>query len=137
MLEPHDDVLKEVYGVGATEIAEGFQDMASATRTGQANAMDEMMKQFKAAQDYAAEQEQPLEDAMEAWDASNTDRSTAAGLAMDDLFRGGIANISRHTKLPSNLLADLAYQRGEETEFFAKGISQERLTGHYPPAKSP
>lgn len=92
VLMPHEDVLKEVYGVGATDIAEGFQAMADATRSGYADAITEMMKQFE-----------------------------AAGRAMDDMFRGGIANVSRHTKLPSMLLADLAYQRGEETEFFAEG----------------
>lgn len=40
---------------------------------------------------------------------------------MEDMFRGGIANVSRHTKLPPTLLADLSYQRGEDTEFFAAG----------------
>lgn len=121
VLAPHNDVLKEVYGVGASEIAEGFQDMANATRVGQANAMEEMMKQFEAVQNFAAEQEKPLEDVMEAWVAANADQSRAAGQAMDDMFRGGISNVSRHTKLPPDLLADLAYQRGEETEFFAEG----------------
>lgn len=121
VLAPHDDVLKEVYGVGATEIAAGFQDLANATRTGYANAMEEMMKQFEAAQAFATEKKKPLEDAMEAWVASNADQSKAAGLAMDDMLRGGIANVRRHTKLPPDLLADLAYQRGEETEFFAEG----------------
>lgn len=121
VLAPHYDVLKEVYGVGASEIAEGFQDMANATRVGQANAMEEMMKQFEAVQNFAAEQEKPLEDVMEDWVAANADQSRAAGQAMDDMFRGGISNVSRHTKLPSDLLADLAYQRGEETEFFAEG----------------
>ena len=121
VLAPHDDVLKEVYGVGATEIAEGFQDMANATRTGHANAMEEMVKQFEAAQDFANEQEKPLEEVMEVWRSKNSDQSKAAELAMDDMLRGGIANVSRHTKLPPDLLADLAYQRGEETEFFAEG----------------
>jgi hypothetical protein len=37
------------------------------------------------------------------------------------MFRGGITNLNRHTKLPPTLLADLAYRRGEETEFFAPG----------------
>jgi len=121
VLAPHDDVLREVYGIGATEIAEGFQDMANATRTGQANAIEAMMKQFEAAKGYAAEQEKPLEEVMEAWVAANGDQSKAAGLAMDDMLRGGIANVSRHTKLPPGLLKDLAYQRGEETEFFSEG----------------
>lgn len=121
VLAPHDDVLKKVYDVGGAEIAAGFQDMADATRSGQADAIDEMMKQSESARAFAAEQEKPLEDVMEAWVAANAEQSKAAGLAMEDLFRGGIANVSRHTKLPPKLLADLAYQRGEETESFASG----------------
>lgn len=121
VLEPHDGVLKEVYGVGAAEIAEGLQDMANATRTGQANAIEAMMKQFEAAQSFASDQGKPLEAVMKAWVAENSDQKKAAGLAVDDMFRGGIANVSRHTRLPADLLADLAYQRGEETEFFSKG----------------
>ena len=121
VLTPHDDALKKVYGVGATEIAAGFQAMADATRLGQAGAIEEMMKQFKAAEAFAAHQNKKLEDAMEAWGITNTDQLELARQAMDDIFRGGIANVSRHTKLPPILLADLAYQRGEETEFFAAG----------------
>ena len=121
VLAPHNDVLNEVYGIGASKIAAGFQDMATATRSGQAVAIAEMMKQYAAAQAFSAEQNRPLEEVMEAWAAANVDGSKAAGLAMDDIFRGGIANVSRHTKLPAMLLADLAYQRGEETAFFAAG----------------
>jgi hypothetical protein len=121
VLKPHDDVLKEVYGVGAVAISEGFQDMANATRTGYADAAEEMMKQYEAAQSFALEQEKPLEDVMEEWVAENIDQSDAAGRAMDDMFGGGTANVSRHTKLPPDLLADLAYQRGEETDFYAEG----------------
>jgi hypothetical protein len=121
VLAPHNDVLKEVYGVGAADIAEGFQAMADATRSGHANAITEMMKQFEAVQAFAAAQDKPLENVTEAWIAANAEQSKTAGRAMDDMFRGGIANVSRHTKLPPTLLADLAYRRGEETEFFAAG----------------
>ncbi|MEI8397110.1 MAG: SEC-C metal-binding domain-containing protein [Rhodospirillaceae bacterium] len=121
VLTPHDDVLKEVYGVGAADIAEGFQAMADASRSGHADAITEMTKQFEAAQAFAAAQNKPLEEVMEAWVATDAEQSIAAGRAMDDMFRGGIANVSRHTKLPPTLLADLAYRRGEEAEFFAAG----------------
>lgn len=121
VLAPHNDVLQETYGVDATDIAEGFQAMADATRSGQADAITEMMAQFKAAQAFATAQNKPLEDVMEAWVAENVEQSKAAGRAMDDMFRGGIANVSRHTKLPPTLLTDLAYRRGEEIEFFAAG----------------
>lgn len=121
VLAPHDDVLKEVYGIGAADIAEGFQSMADATRTGHADAFTEMIKQFEAAQAFAAAKDKPLEDVMETWVAADTEQSKTAGRTIDDMFRGGIANVSRHTKLPPALLADLAYRRGEETEFFAAG----------------
>lgn len=121
VLAPHDDILKEVYGVGAFAIAEGFQDIANATRMGHANAAEEMMKQFETAQRFAMERGKPLEDVMEEWVAENVDQSETVRRAMDDMLRGGTANVSRHTKLPSSLLQDLAYRRGEEAEFFAEG----------------
>lgn len=121
VLGPHNYVLKEVYGLGADDIAEGFQAIADTTRTGHADAMTQMMKQFKAMQVFAAASDKPEKDVIETWAAANKDDLKAAGRAMEDMFQGGIANVSRHTMLPSKLLADLAYQRGEETEFFAAG----------------
>lgn len=121
VLAPHDMALKEVYGVSADDIAEGFQAITNATRTGHADAIAEMTKQIEAAQAFAMAQGKPLEDVMGAWISANAEQSESANRAVDDLFRGGIINVSRHTKLPPKLLADLAYQRGEETEFFAPG----------------
>jgi uncharacterized protein YchJ len=121
VLAPHDDILREIYGVGAVEIAEGFQELANATLKGPANAIEEMMKQFQNVQDFATNQKKPLEDVMEEWVSANKDRSKTAALAIDDMFRGGIANISRHTKLPLELLEALSYQRGEEIDFFKEG----------------
>ena len=121
VLAPHDEALNEVYGVGAVDIAEGFQAVADATRSGHANAIEVMMEQFEAVQSFAASQDSSPEDAMEAWCAANAEQSKAAAQAIDDMVRGGIANVSRHTKLPPMLLADLAYKRGEETDFFAAG----------------
>lgn len=121
VLAPHDDVLKEVYGVGAVDIAEGFQAMADATRSGHANATSELMEQLEEAQAFAEGQGGALEEAMGEWVVANAQQSKAAGQAIDDIFRGGVANVSRHTNLPEALLADLSYRRGEETEFFAEG----------------
>lgn len=121
VLTPHDDVLKEVYGVSAADIANGFQAMANATRSGHADAMTMMMAHFEAAHTFAAQQDKPLDEAMKAWIPANAEGTDAARRAMDDMFRGGIANVSRHTNLPAALLADLAYRRGEEKEFFAPG----------------
>jgi hypothetical protein len=108
VLTPHNDVLQEVYGTGAAEIAEGFQAMADASRSGHANAIAEMMQQYEAFQSYPATEVNQTEGAMETWAATNAEQSKSLGLAMDDIFRGGVANVSRHTKLPPALLADLA-----------------------------
>ncbi len=121
VLAPHDDVLMQIYGSSASEIAAGFQAMADATRSGQANALEVMDSQFKAAHDYAAKLRRPFEEVSGSWLAENVERAKTAGLAFDDLLRGGIANVSRHTKLPEKLLADLAYERGEDAQFFAVG----------------
>jgi hypothetical protein len=45
----------------------------------------------------------------------------AAAEAFDDMLRGGICNLSRHTGLPTKLLEDLAFERGEEADFYAEG----------------
>jgi hypothetical protein len=121
VLTPHNDVLKEVYGTDAAEIAEGFQAMADATRSGHANAIEVMMQQYKAFQSYARAEANQTEDAVETWAATNAAQSKSLGLALDDILRGGVANVSRHTKLPPTLLSDLAYERGEENEFFGLG----------------
>ena len=121
VLAQHDDILNDIYGVGAVDIAEGFQQLANTTRTGQANAIEEMLKQFEAAQRFATEKGKQLEEVMEEWVEANAQQTKRAGLAVDDMLRGGITNVSRHTKLPSDFLADLAYQRGEEVDFFSDG----------------
>ncbi len=121
VLLPHEDVLREVYGANSAEIADGFQALANATRSGHSNAISMLMRQFESVQNFAAVQGKPLEGVMEEWVASNEEQTKAAGQAINDMFRGGIANVSLHTKLPASLLADLAYRRGEETDFFAPG----------------
>ena len=121
VLAPHDDILSDIYGIGAVDIAEGFQQLANTTRTGQADAFEEMLKQFEAAQRFAKEKGKQLEEVMEEWIEANAQQTKSAGIAVDDMLRGGITNVSRHTKLPSEFLADLAYQRGEEVDFFSDG----------------
>ncbi|CTQ47473.1 hypothetical protein [Roseibium aggregatum] len=121
VLAPHDEMLRDAYGVGATEIAAGFQNMADAARAGHANAFDEVAKQFDAAQAFAEAQGKSFGEVAAEWTEAHADDMRAVSLAMDDMVRGGTSNVSRHTNLPGDLLADLAYRRGEETEFFAPG----------------
>jgi len=121
VLSPHDDVLKEVYGISGSDIAHGIQSMANAIRTGHTNAFEEMMKQFIAVQEIASQQKKTIEEVMESWKAENEEKLKSVSRAASDMFRGGITNVSLHTNLPDKLLADLAYERGEDTDFFAAG----------------
>ncbi|UXN69269.1 hypothetical protein N8A98_18835 [Devosia neptuniae] len=121
VLAPHDGMLRDAYGVGAADIAAGFQDMADAARAGHANAFDEVTKQFDAAQAFAEARGKSFDEAAAEWAEIHAADMKAAALAMDDMVKGGTSNVSRHTKLPGDLLADLAYRRGEETEFFNPG----------------
>lgn len=121
VLQPHDDVLRDVYGIGSAEIAAGFQAMANASRAGQGNAIETFARLFHSAQAYAEQQGQTLDAVAGAWKEEHADEMKEAAQAMDDMIRGGICNVSRHTKLPPELLADLAFTQGEETEFFAEG----------------
>ncbi len=121
VLAPHDDLLKEVYGVGANDVAAGFQAMTDATRSGHSDAIFSMIDSFDSIQAIQEEQSLGIDEAMKIWAEANAGKLPAAQFAIDDMFRGGVANVSRHTNLPSELLADLAYRRGEEREFFAAG----------------
>ncbi|MGE6101591.1 hypothetical protein ACLH0B_20410, partial [Aeromonas salmonicida] len=119
VLAPHDDVFNEIYGISSNDIADGFQEIADSYRLGFDRAINGMMDQYGAVQELSAQQGKPLEEVMDEWMKKNPAQINAAGLALDDMFFGGVANVSRHSKLPPALLADLAYQRGEDTDFFA------------------
>ncbi len=121
VLTPHDEALKEVYGASAAAIAEGFQAIANIGPSGLAMAYAELIEQAKAVQVHAAAKGISQEDYLRANVAEYSEKSRAYLQAHDKFFRGGIANVSRHTQLPQLLLKDLSYQRGEDTDFFASG----------------
>ncbi|EOX6933430.1 YecA family protein [Enterobacter hormaechei] len=121
VLSPHDDVLKEIYGISGAEIAAGFQDIANTIRTGHSNAIEKIKEQLIEVQIVATQQGKPVEEVMRSWVEENSEQVELANQAASDIFRGGIANLSKHTNLPNAILADLAYERGEESDFFAAG----------------
>lgn len=126
VLSAHDEALISAYGVGARAIATGIQSIATSMREGLAVAAS------------------ALEAHLNVHEAATTDTSPdpAAGAGgqadpsasfppakpsesihriLDDLLKGGICNLSKHTALPAALLKDLAFERGENHEFFAPG----------------
>lgn len=121
VLEPHDSALRQIYGVGAAEISTGIQAITDSMRVGHMRAAEQIERQMKDAQKFAMQRGLTLEHAAEDWKKENPERLAASASALADLFKGGICNLSKHTRLPTLLLKALAYKRGENTEFFAAG----------------
>jgi hypothetical protein len=121
VLAPHDALLREEYGMGAADVAAGFQSLANAIRTGQSEAFEALAKQIDEVRTLAQDRGEPFKQTTTTWAESHPEQVKAAARGVEDMLRGGICNVSWHTQLPPALLADLAYERGEETEFFAEG----------------
>lgn len=121
VLSVHDDALKKAFGVGAVDIAAGIQAISDSMRMGHMRAVNAMDEQMEEAYSFAAEHDLTLELVPKVWKKENPDRVAASVRAFEDMFKGGICNLSKHTKLPPSLLEALAYERGENIEFFAPG----------------
>lgn len=121
VLAPHDEIMRSTYGMGASEIATEFQNVADASRVGLAKAIGEIFEHSERACRLVDDQGTDFSTAMEKWAQDNPQSISSSVEAWDNFFMGGTCNLSRHTKLPELLLADLAYKRGEEQEFFAEG----------------
>lgn len=121
VFEPHDDALRAAYGIGAKEVAAGIQAAVDATRFGHMRAAERAFAEMHAAHDFAEKEGLDLEEAMSRLYKKGEARQGETASAVDDLFFGGICNVTKSSGLPQALLADLAYVPGEETEFFAPG----------------
>lgn len=121
VLSPHDETLRELYGVDAAAIARGVQALVDATRAGLTNAYEHLLKESEAtSQDAELDSVEPMEAHRSRYPAGS-EAAEKLRSSLDDIFRGGICNASKHSGLPAELLKDLAYVRGAATKFFAPG----------------
>lgn len=121
VLEPHDAAFRSAYGVGAKEIACGIQAAVNATRYGHMHAAEALEREAGAAYDLAEAEEIELSEAIRRIHGEDPVRQKAARDAIEALLFGGICNVTKSSGLPHDLLADLSYAPGEETEFFGEG----------------
>jgi len=121
VLSAHDEALRKAFGIGADDIAAGIQAATDAMRVGHMRAANNIFEQMEAANAFAVERGLTFEQATEDWRKENPERVAASTSAIEDLFRGHICNLSKHSKLPLSLLEALAYRCGENVEFFAAG----------------
>lgn len=120
-LGPHDDALRQAYGIGAREVAAGIQAIADSFRTGMSNAIEEL--QFRMERTHALGDETASDLGAVLQDVFAKEpkfRADTLDLVKDVLF-GGICNLSRHSRLPRTLLEDLAWTLGENDEFYRPG----------------
>lgn len=120
-LSPHEVALRQAYGVGAVEIAEGIQQITLSIMLGQGKAMEILADSAAKADALVAEHGIPQEDVAERVHQLEPEMMERSRAAYIDLFWGGICNLSTKTNLPEALLEDLAFMRGTNAEFFAPG----------------
>jgi hypothetical protein len=120
-LMPHDAALRKAYGIGAEEIAIGLQSIADAIRAGYSGAIAKVFERMAQSDALVKAEGISLEDAVKKMKTEDAGVAPELAGAFRDMFFGGICNLSRHTKLPEPLLADMAYQPGAEEAFYADG----------------
>jgi hypothetical protein len=120
-LSPHDEPLSKAYSVGAVEIAHGLQSIADAMRAGYSEAAEKVFKRMEESRGLVEAEGISLKDAVAKMKLEDAGVTPELEGAFRDMFFGGICNLSRHTKLPESLLADLSYRPGQEDAFYADG----------------
>ncbi|WP_179379257.1 YecA family protein [Jannaschia marina] len=134
VLAPHDELLRETYGMGAADIADAIQRFADSQRTGQMRAAEQLRAAYEAFNDIADENGIIQPDVAEEWRLKH---ATSFEETFVDLFRAGSHNASQKSGLPEALLEDLSYGRGEDNEFFADGSLQATPLRTLPVRKKP
>lgn len=120
-LAPHDEALKKAYSIGAAEVAAGIQSIADTIRVGYSVAVGTFFDRFEHTYRLVETEGISLKEALEKTKAEDARAAPELETALRDMFFGGICNLSRHTKLPEPLLADMGYQPGHEKAFYANG----------------
>lgn len=121
VLRPHDEALKAVYGIGASEVAAGMQRIADAFRAGMARAGALLKDRQQQAATRAETKSISVEAATDELKSEGPNFLEDVQSAVMDLFHGGVCNVSKHSKLPNALLEDMGYEPGVEQKFFEAG----------------
>jgi len=121
VLAPHDDALRQAYGVGADDVAAGIQAIADALRSGMSNAVEGLQVSMERAQAAIDETGDDMGAVLERMSTDDPDFRTSTSELIRDMLFGGICNLSRHSHLPRSLLEDFAWVPGENDEFYAPG----------------
>ncbi len=117
VLQPHDDIIQELYGISASDLSREIQAAVAAVREGIDRAREEITKLMEQTSDQADAAGVSMTAFMEG-DGNLTDEDRErASSAFTDMMFGGIFNLSKQTSIPQSLLGDLCYEAGSEDQF--------------------
>lgn len=121
VLAPHADALREAYGMEPDAIADGIQAISNSFRSGFSDAFDTILAAMEQTQSQAEASGTDIGAVLE--DAKTSDPEFIGNLkgGIEDMFFGGVCNLSRHSTLSAQLLDDLTFEPGGDTRFFADG----------------
>lgn len=121
VLSPHEEAIRRAYGIGAEVVAKGIQSITDSMRMGFGEAAEEIGRQRAITYSTMEKHGQTLEEVTKLMKEKAPETIASLQAAFMDLFRAGVCNLSRHTQLPRPFLEDLAFRRGENTEFYEAG----------------
>lgn len=127
-LTPHDDVLKELYGIGTAELLDGLQKIQDSQIFG----IGDLFKDFQSFQtDLTAELEsRSVSTTLDTGDDSSpfieeiirerewSGRRASVAARFSEM---ALHDVERLTNWPRSLLEDLAWSQGEDKDFFSEG----------------
>ena len=120
-LQPHDAALRQAYGIGADDIAQGVQQAVNATISGHTIAAHAIGEQAEFAEAYAADHGIDVHEVMSRLEEIAPQRFKLLNDATEAMLDGGLCKLDITSGLPSALLDDMSYVPGEESDFFAPG----------------
>lgn len=115
-LSPHDAALQKIYGITSAELAREIQKATHAPRVGLHEATTRMAALMNGLADDVGS-EPDMQAAVEELALRRPGLAEEVRSLSDDIFNGGLFNLSKHSAIPDGLLADLAYEPSENTEF--------------------
>lgn len=125
ILQPHSDILVELYGIGADMIVDGLDNILSKLTKG-------FSQSFKDLNTFREEFFQRLEAQISSSQVSSTamardkvfedlEFAQQRDKIMGELFGLDLFDVAKNTSFPEELIKDLTWERGQDTEFLAAG----------------
>jgi hypothetical protein len=125
LLSPHDSVLNDLFGVGADRIAEGFERIQWSLAAGLTYAIADAKEVHRAFVENlqshpktfnGSTNQQVIEEFLE-----QSGQTEKLHNALHSMYGLGLYEVESTSGLPANLLRELAWAPGEDTEFTAPG----------------